>query len=250
MRRIIYAMSLVLSLIASLNRAAATDIARVDTSDANQSLKELEAVLDNNGLEFYASFQREATDTAGLTRDTLLAYYSTWGASFRSVFADLSSPDSVLEINHVQNDREHVTVDGFDKLIFINKRISIMESVFQLDLLDPQFVQDHVQRMYTIDSLSYKVIKVEFRPESPYLFYILSYNPNVLQPLELNYAIKKEMGNGTSGYDRIRLIYGYWATGGYYYNNYSTEQYYTQINDSYMLKPSYSDYEIIDNSAF
>lgn len=125
-----------------------------------------------------------------------------------------------------------------------------MQAVFQLDLLDPLFVSDHVQRMYAIDSLDYKVIKVEFKPESPYLFYTLSYDPVALEPLELNYATKSELVNGTSGYDRIRLTYGYWATGGYYYNDFLTEQYYTRINGVYTLKPWYSDYEIIDNSAF
>lgn len=252
MKNIAYTIQLLVLLVACLSHAeAATDRMRMDTTDANEGLKDLQMVLENTGLEFYASFNRETTDTSGITRDTLLAYYSTWGASFRSVFADLSIPDSVLEINHIQNDREHITVDGFSKVISINKRISIMQSVFQLDLLDPQFVSDHVQRMYAIDSLNYKVLKVEFKPESPYLFYTLSYDPAKLEPLELDYATKLELANGATGYDRIRIIYGYWFPENYFYADFfSTEQYYTRINGVYVLTTSYSDYEIIDLSAF
>ncbi|NII28602.1 hypothetical protein HB364_26195 [Pseudoflavitalea sp. X16] len=253
MKSIIYTISLLILFAtgAAKRGMAAPDGLKIDTTDANESLKSLEAVLDNTGLEFYAGFHRETADTSGVVRDTLLAYYATFGTNFRSVFARINNPENYKEVNHVQNDREHVTVESDTKLVFLNKHISIMQAVFQLDLLDPRFVTGNVQRMYTIDSSAYKVIKVEFKPESPYLFYTLSYDPTTLQPLELNYATKIDDGSGTSGYDRIRMVYNTWMVDSYMnYNEFLTDQYYTRINGIYQLKPFYADYEIIDNSAY
>lgn len=256
MKQIIGKISLLIMLATCFNSAeAAPDKIRVDTSDANESLKDLQSLLANNYLGCFATYFREYVDSSGakIRDSSYLSYYSSYKTSFRYAYTRMypnpGIPPTYKDEVHLQNDREHITVEDSMKLIFINKRISLMQAFFQIDLLDPQFVQDNVQRMYAIDSSGSKVIKAEFKPESPYLSYWLSYDTASLNPQRVSFVRKLENGSSTAAYDMVEISFIGHTT---YHPDptFPTDKYFTRINGVYVLKPAYADYEIVDLSAY
>lgn len=258
MRQIIGKLILLILFTACLSSAvAAPDKMRVDTSDANESLKDLLSLYENNYVFSFISYFREYVDSSGvLIKDSsYLATYIAYKNNFRYIYTRMypnpGIPPTYKYEVHIQNDREYVTVEDSMKLIFINKRISIMQAFFQIDLLDNQFVQDNVQRMYAIDSSGFKVIKAEFKPESPYLSYRLSYDTATLNPQKVSCIRKLENGSGSVAYDKVEILFhGYSTTGSGSPQTFPTDQYFTRINGVYVLKPAYANYEIVDVSAY
>ncbi|AXY76939.1 hypothetical protein D3H65_24420 [Paraflavitalea soli] len=262
MRQILVKISLLFLLAACCNSAlAAPDNIRVDTSDANESLKDLQSVIDNNAVYVEVLYYRDYVDSSGnLVKDSsLISWFNAFKNNFQwtsaRVYPKPFDPDDPWAYpiykteEHIQNDREYITFDDSSKTIVINKRISIMQAFFQLDLLDPQFVQDNVERMYAVDSLGFKVIKASFKPESPYLFYSLSYDTASLNPRKVSCVRKLENGSGVAAYDKVEIIFRE-----YYLNGpiptFLTNRYYTRVNSVYVLQPSYANFEILDLSAY
>ncbi|WP_315819564.1 hypothetical protein [Paraflavitalea speifideaquila] len=135
MKQIILKLSLLIMLAACLNSAlAAPDNMRVDTSDANESLKDLKSVLDNNCVFDWISYFREYVDSSGLLiRDsTYIATYSAYNSNFKLAYTRMypnpGAPPTYKGEIHIQNDGEHIVVEDSTKLIVINKRISVMQA--------------------------------------------------------------------------------------------------------------------------
>lgn len=251
MKKILITIQLWIALMSSFQAKAFTENNAVDTSGAHLYLQELKAVLDNSPLYFARLYFREIADSTGITRDSITDQYFKSGDNVLRIYHPFFTTMDSVKVHQVQNELENVRVELEAKLIVFERRIRPVEAMLGLDLLDDQFVQDHVQQMYALDSLGYKRIKVAFKPGSPYLYYTCTYDTLSVSLKHIEFAIKTSNGTGGTGYEKIE--HKFLLSWEWFLNtpvDFSTDKFYTRRNGVYVLKPQYADFEILDLSAF
>ncbi|MDF2188424.1 hypothetical protein [Paraflavitalea sp. CAU 1676] len=257
MKTLLYTIVTILLISTGATSACGADRERplTDTTSAYPALRELEAIYENGAFAIAGYYVRKTTDSIGVTTDSMSYGFSNWRSLFAVNLFNILTPGPNYDIYTIQTDLENAVIDRANQFITINKRISIMEALFQLNLLDPWFQEEHVQRMYMVDTLDgyARVIKLDFKPESPYSKFELCFSAVAKQPLELTVVTKKANENGTEGYDQIKITYTSWFefdVDGDYSSAYTTEVFYTRINGQYVLKPFYANYDFLNTSIY
>lgn len=119
----------------------------------------------------------------------------TWETIIRSdtFYYKLSNGKTFItsnEMEMLQGNEYMVYVDKVDSMIFVNQR-QTERSTFQVPLLDSTFRAAHVEDMYVevIEDTIWR-FGVNFKAESPYLYYDMRYNPKTAMVQSVNYHIK------------------------------------------------------------
>lgn len=221
----------------------------IDTSDANTYLWELAEILGKEGVATYAYEFKFTVDSSTIKLDSM-AYNLLSSLSRYEISTNLAS--GINSIHCIQNEQDHIRVDTALSLISFEPRLKPMQFFLKIDLLDRQFIQENVKKMYAIDSLGLKVIKIEFKPASSYLHYSFVYDTSAGKIISYEYTIATYGSSSTLNYEKVKTYFSGWTFygPGYPFYEFLTDKYFTRKNGLIILKPQYADYEILDNSAY
>ncbi len=186
-------------------------------------------------LSFNVKFFSTQKDSTGIyVTDSIAGIYKISGNNLWSL---------VDSVEQVQNAAYKVIVYNNDSALFITQADLISKTIFPNNFLDSAFLQYDVNQMsFTNLEGNSKELSITFKPESPYLSYDIYYDKITYRITKLEFKVKQ---NGPD-YLKISLVFSNYVTTLIDNTIFSTTKYFTEVNNKYIIRPAYENYEIIN----
>lgn len=181
-------------------------------------------------------FSTQKDSNSNYVTDSIVGTYKINGNNLWSL---------VDSVETVQNAAYKVIAYDNDSSLFITQPDVISKAIFPNNFLDSTFLQYEVDQMTLTDTaVNSKKLSIAFRAASPYLSYDIFYDKTTFLVSKLEFKVREN----ESDYIKISLVFSNYTTTPIDNTIFTTTKYFTEVDNKYLIKTAYTNYEIINPS--
>lgn len=232
-----------------------------DTINPIEAMMKMESFVhsetENGGsLRWFFFFKRKTVEN-GVTVDSTSGSGIFWatGDKFRWIHEGFIYADSVEE--QTQDDRYNVIVNYQDSTVKVGPLIPMYKRIFEFDVFDTLLHQRLIDSISILPgSLSgFVKIRFDFKAESPFSFYEVTYDSANNLIRQVKYRIRNEVylpgtadfsPPGDQNYMEYEITYGGHSVIASEPWRFDPDRFFTRREGQFILAPRYADFELIN----